>query len=161
MLQKNDIVVSRAGSVGVSYLLDDVDNSIFASYLIRFKPLILPKFFYLFLQSPFYWKSIQGKKIGIAIPNVNATRLKQIVIRIPPLHEQRRIVSKIESIFARIEAINNHITTSLERLNTLKSVILNMAFEGRLVPQDPNDESASILLKTQIKKPPRRKNNVK
>jgi len=72
LLKDEDIVISRAGSVGVSYLIKDPEKAIFASYLIRFKPLINKRYFKFFLDSPFYWNSISEKKLGIAVPNVNA-----------------------------------------------------------------------------------------
>ena len=52
-------------------------RSVFASYLIRFKPLIDTQFFACFLKSPFYWKEISEKSSGIALANVNATKLNQ------------------------------------------------------------------------------------
>ena len=54
LLEDGDIVISRAGSIGVSYLLQNTpEYAVFASYLIRFKPLINKQFFKLFLESPF------------------------------------------------------------------------------------------------------------
>ena len=153
LLKKNDVVVSRAGSIGVSYLLDDVSNTVFASYLIRFRSMINHSFFYYFLQSGFYWQSIYDKKIGIAVPNVNATKLKQVSIPLPPLNEQKRIVTKLESIFSQIDAkqrelmlLHNKMKSVPDSMNMLKSSILRQAFEGKLVPQDLNDEPAELLL---------------
>ncbi len=154
LLEKNDIVISRAGSIGFSYLLDEVSNTVFASYLIRFRPKVNPKFFYYFLQSPFYWQSIYEKKVGIAVFNVNATKLKSIVCPLPPLNEQKRIVTKIESIFSQIDAAQNklealasQIKSSSGSLEMLKSSVLKQAFEGKLVSQDPADEPAEMLLR--------------
>ncbi len=146
LLKNNDIVISRAGSIGFSYLLDDVSNTVFASYLIRFRSMINSKFFYYFLQSPFYWKSISEKKIGIAVQNVNATKLKQIIFPLPPLPEQKRIVSKIESIFAQIDAERKSLDNAKVLLKQCRQSVLKSAFEGKLVPQDPNDEPAEALL---------------
>jgi type I restriction enzyme S subunit len=74
-LNENDIVVSRAGSVGVSQLLCNPEKAVFASYLIRFRPgdAVIPEFVAYFLQSPQYWSQIRSNTAGIAIPNVNAT----------------------------------------------------------------------------------------
>ena len=154
LLYDGDVVISRAGSVGVSYLIDNPKRSIFASYLIRFKPLIDKHFFAYFLNSPFYWQEISNKSVGIALANVNATKLKQIVISLPPLPEQHRIVSKLESIFGRIDACREKLEKLVQQtksasgsLSQLKSSILKQAFEGKLVPQDPNDEPAEMLLR--------------
>src|SRR5438309_7731507 len=70
-VQLNDILVSRAGSVGVSYRISDVPcDVVFASYLIRFKPLadIQPKWVEMFLRSDSYWRSISEFSAGIAVP---------------------------------------------------------------------------------------------
>ena len=86
----------------------------------------------------------------ISLPNKGYARhyqyLEKAIINIPPLNEQKRIVSKIESIFGRIDAINSLVNDSLLKLDLLKKTTLKHAFEGKLVPQDPNDESAEILL---------------
>jgi len=96
LLQDGDIVISRAGSVGVSYLIKKPVKAIFASYLIRFNPLTNRRYFKYYLESPYYWNSISRKTLGIAIPNVNATKLKSINFPLAPLNEQNRIVEKIE-----------------------------------------------------------------
>ena len=101
---------------------------------------------YLFL----FLKSIRNDLIGIgfggAQKNISQEKIKNILIPIPPLPEQRRIVSKIESIFDKIDAIEKHVDDSLIKLESLKKSVLKKAFEGNLVPQDPNDEPASVLL---------------
>ena len=87
LLQDGDVVISRAGSVGYSHLVKNPRLAVFASYLIRFKPLIDEHYLAYFLQSPSYWDSISEKSLGIAIPNVNASKLKQIVLSLAPLPE--------------------------------------------------------------------------
>ena len=76
-----------------------------------------------------------------------------ILVLLPPLNEQKRIVSKIESIFAQIdtkqrelEDLALQIRSVSDSFAELKNSILKKAFEGRLVPQDPQDEPASGLL---------------
>ena len=72
--------------------------------------------------------------------------MKNTLIPLPPLNEQKRIVAKIESVFARIGAIEEHVEFTLVLIDRLKNSTLKSAFEGRLVPQDPDDEPAKILL---------------
>jgi type I restriction enzyme S subunit len=107
LLKDGDVVISRAGSIGYSFLITSPPKCIFASYLIRFKPLINHKFFSYFLQSNQYWQSISEKKIGIAVANVNATKLKQIILPLSPLNEQKRIVAKIEELFSKLDHTQN------------------------------------------------------
>jgi type I restriction enzyme, S subunit len=137
-LNQNDIVVSRAGSVGVSHLLRNPEAAVFASYLIRFRPgdSVIPQFVAYFLQSPEYWSQIRDNTAGIAIPNVNATKLQSIPIPVPPLDEQQRIVAEIEKQFTRLDAG----VSSLKRVQTAlkrnRASVLKAACEGRLVPTE-------------------------
>jgi len=153
LLQDGDIVISRAGSVGFSYLLNNPKPAIFASYLIRFRPLIYGKFVAFFLQSPSYWEAISEKSLGIAIPNVNATKLKQIPIPVPPLAEQERIVAKIEVLFSQLDAGVAALRRIQAALKRYKASVLKAACEGRLVGQDPTDEPAEALLRRLGKAP--------
>ena len=132
LLEDGDIVISRAGSVGYSYLLDNPERSIFASYLIRFKPLINRFYLSYFLRSPYYWEAISEKSIGIAVPNVNASKLKQIEIPLPPLAEQQRIVNKIEELFTNLDKGVESLEEVKSKLKVYRQAILKYAMEGKL-----------------------------
>jgi len=132
LLKDEDIVISRAGSVGVSYLIKDPEKAIFASYLIRFKPLINKSYFKYFLDSPFYWNSISEKKLGIAVPNVNANKLKSIILPLSPLEEQNRIVEKIEELFSDLDKATEDLKKTQEQLKIYRQSVLKAAFEGKL-----------------------------
>ena len=60
--------------------------------------------------------------------------------------EQEKIVSQIEQGFSLIENTQNIVNSTLQTLQTMKMSVLKQAFEGKLVPQDPNDEPAHLLL---------------
>jgi type I restriction enzyme S subunit len=132
LLEDGDIVISRAGSVGVSYLLKNPPRSVFASYLIRFKPLLNRQYFKFFLESPYYWHEIEGNKLGIAVPNVNASKLKEILIPIPPEKEQSRIVAKIEELFSELDKGIENLKTAQAQLKVYRQALLKNAFEGKL-----------------------------
>ena len=72
--------------------------------------------------------------------------LAELEILLPPLAEQERIVAKLETLFAQLDAGVNALKAELKRSEHLGQSILKHAFSGKLVPQDPNDEPASILL---------------
>ena len=72
--------------------------------------------------------------------------LKELIIPLPPLKEQKRIVAKIEESFSLIHNSEKLVDSLLLQSNYMKNSILKQAFEGNLVPQDPNDEPAEILL---------------
>jgi len=136
LLREGDIVISRAGSVGYSYLIKNTKEAVFASYLIRFKPLIDEQYVSYFLKSPSYWDSISEKSLGIAIPNVNATKLKQILIPFPPLPEQHRIVTKIEELFTQLDAGVASLKKTQAQLKQYRQSVLKSACEGKLVPTE-------------------------
>jgi len=142
LLSEGDIVISRAGSVGVSYLLKKVEPSVFASYLIRFKPIqtiISPKYFYLFLKSPFYWNEITEKSLGIAVANVNATKLKEIEIPVPSIEEQDLIVEKIEELFSELDKGIENLKIAQQQLKVYRQAVLKWAFEGKLTNENVKD----------------------
>ena len=132
MLRDGDILVSRAGSVGVSHLITKPPKAIFASYLIRFKPFIDKRYLAYFLQSPDYWITIADEKLGIAVPNVNATKLKSITVPVPPAREQGRIVAKIEELFSELDKGVESLKTAQAKLNVYRQTVLKHAFEGKL-----------------------------
>ena len=83
---------------------------------------------------------------GTALPTINSETLKKILISVPPLSEQKRIVSEIESIFKRIDEVKSNQEELARLKDGLKNKILDLAIQGKLVEQDPNDEPASVLL---------------
>ena len=87
---------------------------------------------------------------GTAQPKMNQEKMNSILVALPPLIEQKRIVAKIEELLPKVEEYGKA-QDALNKLNAelperLKKSILQEAIEGRLVPQDPNDEPASVLL---------------
>lgn len=101
--------------------------------------------------------------------NINLKILSNLYVPLPPLAEQHRIVSEIERRFSVIDQIEKTIDQSLVQAEKLRQSILKKAFEGKLVPQDPNDEPASVLLerikqekgRAESRKKPEKKTKVK
>ena len=103
-----------------------------------------------FLKSPYVDGLVNGETYGIKMPRAGTDTMISLLVPLPPLFEQHRIVAKIEELLPYIERYGKaeeHLTT----LNTtfpeaLKKSILQEAVQGKLVPQDPDDEPASVLL---------------
>jgi len=150
LLQDGDLVFARTGAtVGKSFLIrDSIPEAVFASYLIRIvsSPLINQAFVHSFFQSHDYWVQIHAQKLGIGQPNVNSRTLSRIRLPLCPTLEQHRIVEEIERRFSVADHIEKNVDHGLKQSERLRQSILKRAFEGRLVPQDPNDEPAEILL---------------
>jgi type I restriction enzyme S subunit len=108
------------------------------------------KYLVYFFQSPFAQSKFKDFVLGTSIPTFSQLNLISMQIPLPPLSEQQRIVAKIEKLLPKVEEYGKA-QDELNKLNEelperLKKSILQEAIEGRLVPQDPNDEPASVLL---------------
>jgi type I restriction enzyme S subunit len=154
ILKNGDILFARTGAtVGKSYLIKGlIPESIFASYLIRLKlsKLINKLNVFYFFQSLIYWKQIKSGQVGTGQPNFNGTKLGQLMIPLCTYEEQDQIVQEIESRLSVCDKLEETVQQSLNKIEYLRQSILKKAFEGKLVPQDPNDLPAGELLK-QIK----------
>ena len=150
LLHKNDIVFARTGAtVGKSFLITDLPyDSVYASYLIRIRLIkgISANYIYQFFNSYCYWKQVTGKAVGVGQPNCNGTALKELFIPLPSQAEQNRIVSVSNNLLKIADIISFEQEDLSELIQTAKSKILDLAIHGKLVPQDPNDEPASVLL---------------
>lgn len=151
LLKDGDVVISRAGSVGFSYLVKSPPPAVFASYLIRFKPAINERYFSVFLKSPIYWKAISENSVGIALQNVNASKLRQISIPLGPLEEQSRIVDKIEELFTQLDAGVAGLEKVRSQLQRYRQAVLKAAFEGQFTQKwreqhQREQEPADVLI---------------
>ena len=86
-------------------------------------------------------------KDGTTVDSIDFDKFKKLPIPLPPLKEQIRIIAEIAKWFSLIDTIENNKDDLQEAIQQAKSKILDLAIHGKLVPQDPNDESASELLK--------------
>ena len=154
ILKDGDVLFNRTNSaelVGKSAIYRNFHPpAVFAGYLIRVKILDEIYFPYLltwYLNSIFgksYVKSVVTQQVGQA--NVNGTKLAMMPIPLMSNEEQEQIISQIEQGFSLIENTSQIVESTLQKLQTMKMSVLKQAFEGKLVPQDPDDEPASELL---------------
>ena len=147
LLHDDDLVVARAGSVGKSYIVINPPEAIFASYLIRFRPIkALSSYLAYFLHSPHYWRQIEDTSTGTTMFNVNATKLAALDVPLAPPDEQPRIVAKIESLFEQSRSARTALVRVPALMLQFRRAVLASAFRGELVEPDPNDEPAASLL---------------
>ena len=83
---------------------------------------------------------------GVAVKGVNIGDVRPCAIPLPPIAEQRQITEEIEDRLSVVDKAEDLIAANLKRSARLRQSVLKRAFEGKLVPQDPNDEPASVLL---------------
>ena len=97
-----------------------------------------------------FLNSIDFKKLdlitGIAVPKLNQLNLNNIVISLPPLEEQKRIVAKVDELFELIDELDNNKQELLENISNTRNKLLQLAIQGKLVEQCEDDEPASVLL---------------
>ena len=142
-VEKNDILISRAGSVGYSYRVEESSpNTVFASYLIRFRSILSEaKYIEYFLKSPTYWRSISEVSAGIAVQNINATKLSELEIPLAPLPEQKRIVAKLDALFGHLDVLKTKLDCIPELLKNFRQQVLTQAVTGKLTEEWRNDIS--------------------
>ncbi len=154
LLKPNDILFARTGgTVGKSYLVQEVpEEAIYAGYLIRtrYSNQLCPQYLKYFMESELYWSQLREGTIATAQPNCNGKTLGNMLVPIPPLLEQFRIVEKLNKIMLCVNEYSIAYSKA-KRLNDnfpeqLKKSILQEAIQGKLVPQNPADEPASVLL---------------
>ena len=153
-VQVNDIIIcARNGSkklVGKSALVREVNEP---TTFGAFMAICRTKFYeYMakYLLSPLFFQQLRKDSDTTTINQLTQKNFNRYLVPLPPLAEQKRIVAKIEELLPKVEEYGKA-QEALDKLNEelperLKKSILQEAIEGRLVPQDPNDEPASVLL---------------
>ena len=82
-----------------------------------------------------------------AQPGLSVAKIEEVPIPLPPIQEQTRIIKAVENLFERITLLEKNTLTLTECISTIKSKILELAMQGKLVPQDPADEPATDMLR--------------
>lgn len=152
-LQDGDLLFNRTNSpelVGKTAVYrSQITPCSFASYLIsvRFSGGYMPELASAFINSAHgkrWIKSVVVQQVGQA--NVNGSKLSALVVPVPSFDEQQEIISALHAQTSEIFDQLKSVDISLKQSNAQRQNILRAAFAGQLVPQDPNDEPASMLL---------------
>lgn len=144
-----DLLVTRTGSIGVMAVFEGDYIAVPSAYLIRFRftSAVLPRFSYLLLAAPGGQEAMGLSTTAITQPNINAEAIKRIEVSLPTLEEQAEIIRRVEILFAFSERLETRLQTARTAIERMTPALLAKAFRGELVPQDPNDEPASELLR--------------
>jgi len=151
-LSPDTVLFNRTNSpelVGKTAIYRGQREAVFAGYLIRVQhvPQLLASYLNLMMNSPFIKKlCLTVKSDAVSQSNINATKLSAFPIPLCSQGEQAALVSIAEPVLAKARKKRTEVTHLLNSLTGLDQSILSKAFRGELVPQDPNDEPAEMLL---------------
>ena len=144
----NDLLLNiTGGSLGRCAIVpNEIDRGNVSQHVCILRPIIIkPEYLHTFILSSFFTKTMKITGSGReGLPKYN---LEKMLLPVPPLAEQTRIIHELNKWNDWVIAIDNNQQYLVETIKQTKSKILDLAIHGKLVPQDENDESASELLK--------------
>jgi restriction endonuclease S subunit/predicted ATPase len=151
-----DVLFSVTGSIAIPALIDTDKPFTFQRHIAILKPdlsQILSKFLFYSLGTDNLRRQAVAVAKGTAQKTIALSGLRSFVIQLPPIDEQQEIIRRVEALFVQIDRIKTLHRNAYDRIERLIPELLDKAFRGELVSQDPNDEPASILLeKIQVEK---------
>lgn len=155
-LEDGDVLITRAGPrsrAGIACLVRGAYPRLMLcdkAYRMRVdRSKIHPQMLNLLLNSPEVLEAIDGMKTGISESGVNLTqvRFRELVLSVPHIDEQAEIVRRVDTLFAFADRLEARLKAAEVAAGRLTPALLAKAFRGELVPQDPDDEPASELLR--------------
>ena len=149
VLKENDIIMGRRGEMGRCAIVTKHETGWLCgtgSLILRLRENADPRFVQRVISSPLVRDFLREASVGSTMDNLNQKAFKSLPLNLPPLDQQKQIVDTIELSFDAIDTLAVTLEHELSRVAQLRNSILHQAFTGQLVPQDPNDEPASVLL---------------
>ncbi|MDO6726247.1 restriction endonuclease subunit S [Cognatishimia sp. 1_MG-2023] len=147
-IRAGELVVVRTGAPGTAAVVPETLGRANCSDLViaRLVPAMNPHYAAYYMNSQFAKSAVRGMQVGVAQQHFNVGAMSQMPVPVAPEQEQTEIVRRIESAFNWLDRVAADHAAASKLLPKLDGAILAQAFRGELVPQDPNDEPASVLL---------------
>jgi type I restriction enzyme S subunit len=153
IIGSNELVINLTAQsladefLGRICLTSEGEKCLLNQRIARLTPTIIsPRFFLWLFKSRLFRRYVDGLNTGSLIQHMFTSQINEFVFPLPPLDEQEVIINLIEAKMKSIEEIRHTVADGLNAVPQLNQSILAKAFRGELVPQDPNDEPASVLL---------------
>lgn len=146
--QVGDVLITTEAPLGNVAVIDIKERFALAQRAIclQFHEGFLSSFAAIALQSPLLQEELVRRSTGTTVKGIKASVLKEIDLPVPTIDEQTEIVRRVEQLFAFADQLEARVKAAQARIDRLTQSILAKAFRGELVPQDPHDEPASVLL---------------
>ena len=147
--QKGDILFGRVGTLGKPTVVEiEEPFGIFVSlgFFRKIYEDFSSEYIMDWMDSSLFWNQVSVNVKGAVLTNLNTGWLSRFLVPIPPMQEQVRISNYVKVLLAKINFISATKDELVNLVTATKSKILDLAIRGKLVPQDPNDEPASVLL---------------
>jgi type I restriction enzyme S subunit len=148
-LHEGDVVLAIRGSFDRAAVVPpDLDGANVSRDVARIAPGpdIDPRFLAHYLAGPAALRYYSERARGVGVRGVNIGDLRTMPIPVPRPDEQEKVVGTLELQLSLIDDLSSQVDAALRRSAALRRAILNQAFNGKLVPQDPSDEPAAVLL---------------
>ena len=151
--QIDDVLLAKNGTTGIAAIVETdmvFDLYVTLAVLRPDQKIILPRYLLNIVNSPLCKDQFNDHLTGIGVPNLHLRDIKAIVIKVPSILEQIKIVRILDDLLAKEQQAKEAAEKVLEQIDLIKKAILARAFRGELGTNDPNEESAVELLKNMI-----------
>jgi type I restriction enzyme S subunit len=150
-LLRGDVVITTRGTIGnVAYYGNEVVPNLVrinsGMLIMRPNSQIRGEYLSWFVRSPLFTAEVGRQQTGSAQPQLPVGILKKFPVRFPGVAQQEALIRRIKAAVVWIDGLASEASSARKLINHLDQAILAKAFRGELVPQDPNDEPASVLL---------------
>ena len=150
VVRYGDVLIARSGNAGNCCVVPKTYSGYGAIDVIIARPLlkfVSPDFLAVNLCAASTQTMLASISRGVALSHLGVTTISSLPMPLPPLTEQKRIVAKVKELFAIADSLGVAADGLENAAKRLEKKILDLAIRGKLVPQDPNDEPASELVK--------------
>ncbi len=154
-ISKDDLYITVAGTIGrIGYVPAELDNANLtenADKLTSFDDVFHKDFLMYMLLSRFVQEQIRDKTKQVAQPKLSVENINQLILVVPPLHEQKNILRQVVESLCSIKKIKKQNKVKLDFINLMRESVLEKAFEGRLVEQIESEGTGQELLEKILK----------